>query len=238
MTMTTDRATMPTTVTTKRRPWWRSPWTAVAVVVAVFVPFALIPYVTFDPSRSRIPVRGDIPLYYPVLVFHIFTATVAVVLACLRVSQWFKRRYPSAFRASEGLYVFVGVIPSGISALAIGTVSSFGPVTRTSHILVATLWLVCTIKGYRLGRRGEVQEQQRWMWRSYVLTAAAIINRMWAIMFLLVFTPQLDSLFGGDEKLMLQTISSMAAFLSWTVPLIVLQWWLDRRDAAARRNAG
>lgn len=239
MTMTTDQlsATRPTSGKAKPRPWWRHPWTAAAVVVVAFIPFALMPYVTLDPGQSRIPVRFDIPLYYPVLIFHIFTAVIALILACLRISTWFKQRYPSAFLASERLYVFAGVVPSAISAFAIGAVSSFGPVTRTSHIMVATLWLVCTIKGYRLGRRGEAEEQRRWMLRSYVLTTAAIVNRMWAVTFLLVLSPQVDALFGGSQQAMLQAISGMSAFLSWTVPLIGLQWWQDSKDAAARRRA-
>lgn len=77
-----------------------------------FVAFALPPYLTFDPSRSRLPAfREGFPLYYPLLVTHIIFGSVALLAGCMQVWPWFRRRHPVAHRMIGRVYVFGGCCP-------------------------------------------------------------------------------------------------------------------------------
>jgi hypothetical protein len=114
-----------------------------------------------------------------------------------------------------------------------------------SNVLLASLWLLFTTTGYRMARQHRFVEHRRWMIRSFALTASIITNRVWAAIGFLVLSPQLDTLFGGHEQMLMWTIAGLATWLGWVVPLLVAEWWLERdvsagyraRLPAARRTA-
>jgi uncharacterized membrane protein YozB (DUF420 family) len=210
--------------------WWAGSGPVLLVIIAIaFMAFALPPYLTLDPSRSRIPVPPDVQAYYPLLVAHVVFASIAMLSACLQIWTSFRRRYPAAHRAIGRLYVFGGVLPAGLAGLAIGSVSPFGPTLRASNVLLAVLWLACTTMGFRMGQRRRLAEHRRWMTRSFALTMSIITNRLWAVIFTIVLVPQLSTTFGGNERLMVQTIAGLSGWLGWVLPLLVAEWWLVER---------
>ena len=54
---------------------------ALLVLVAVFLALELPAYVGFGPAASRVPVRPELPLHYPLLVAHIMSGSIALVTA-------------------------------------------------------------------------------------------------------------------------------------------------------------
>lgn len=202
---------------------------AVAVVAVAFIAFALPPYLSLDPSRSRIPPPPDLPAYYPLLVAHVTFASVAMATACVQISPWIRRILPAWHRISGRLYIFLGVVPAGLCGLVIGAVSPFGPVLRASNVLLATLWLTCTLMGFRMARLGRYADHRRWMTRSVALTLSIITNRVWAVVFIVTLEPQLHTMFGGNEQLMVQAIAGLSAWLGWVLPLVAVEWWLVER---------
>ena len=77
------------------------------LVVIAFVAFSLPPYLTFDPSRSRVPVGDAVRGYYPLLVAHVIFGSVALLTACLQVWPWLRTRFPEVHRRTG---------PNGVSA--------------------------------------------------------------------------------------------------------------------------
>jgi hypothetical protein len=206
----------------------------VAIAVA-FVAFSLPPYLTLDPSRSRVPPPEGFPPYYPLLVAHVLFGAVAMLTCCVQVWPWFRRRYPAAHRRIGRVYVFGGVVPAGVIGLVIGALGPFGPTLRVSNVLLASLWLAITITGFRMGRQRRLVEHRRWMIRSFALTLSVITNRVWAVIGILVFLPQLSTTFGGSEAMMVQTIAGLTGWLGWVTTLLVTEWWLEREDMGLRR---
>lgn len=210
----------------RRRPHARI---ALLIIIAIaFIAFSLPPYLTLDPGRSRIPPPEGIAFYYPLLVSHVLFATVAMLTCCVLIWTWFRERYPAAHRIIGRVYVFGGAIPAGICGLIIGALSPFGPVLRASNVLLAILWLIFTISGFRMGRQHRFFEHRRWMIRSFALTMSVISNRVWAVIMIVVLMPQLNTTFGGSELLMIQTVAGLSGWLGWTIPLLIAEWWLDR----------
>src|SRR5689334_2060339 len=164
------------------RRWWRPLWVSpMAMIALAFIAFSLPPYLTFDPGKSRIRPPEGFALYYPLLVAHVLFATMAMLTCCVQVWPWFRKRYPIAHRMIGRVYVFGGVIPAGIIGLVIGAVSPYGPTLRVSNVLLAILWLTCTITGYRMMRHYRFVEHRRWMTRSFALTMSVITNRVWTV---------------------------------------------------------
>ncbi len=212
------------------RPWYRRRW-AVAPLMALalaFIAYSLPPYLTLDPSRSRIAPPAGVPGYFAGLVAHVVFGSIAMVTACLQVWPWLRREHPAVHRRLGRLYVFGGVLPAGLLGLTMGAVSPFGPVLRASNVLLAIVWLTVTAAGFRAGRKHSWIEHRRWMTRSIVLTFSVITNRVWAVIWVIVLIPQLNTTFGGNETLMIQTIAGLSGWLGWTIPLVVTEWRLER----------
>ena len=75
------------------------------------------------------------------------------------------------------------------------------------------------------------------MIRSVVLTLSIITNRIWAVVWVIVLVPQLQTTFGGNEALMVQAIAGLSGWLGWVLPLLVTEWCLDARRPAAEAVA-
>lgn len=213
----------------KSKRWWKRPWVTPLIIVAIaFIAFSLPPYLTLDPSKSRIPLPKGFPFYYPLLVGHVLFATVAMLTCCILIWTWFRDRYPATHRIIGRVYVFGGAIPAGIIGLIIGAISPFGPVLRASNVLLAILWLIFTISGFRMGHQHRFFEHRRWMLRSFALTMSVISNRVWSVIMIIVLVPQLNTTFGGNETMMIQTIAGLSGWLGWVIPLLIAEWWLER----------
>lgn len=224
--------------TVRPRRWWQRPWVAPLVVVAItFIALSSAPYLTLDPSKSRVPPPEGFAPYYPLLVAHVLFGSVAMLACCVQIWPRFRERYPAAHRMIGRVYVFGGAIPAGIIGLTIGAVSPFGPTLRVSNVLLATLWLTFTITGFRMARHGRLVEHRRWMIRSFALTMSVITNRVWAALAVVVLMPQLPTTFGGNETMMVQTIAGLSGWLGWVITLLLVEWWLECGDIAARRPA-
>lgn len=217
------------------RQWWQPAWmTPLAVLIVAFMAFSVPPYLSLDPARSRVPQAEGFAPHYPLLVAHVVFASVAMVTGCFQIWPWFRRRYTAWHRMMGRLYVLGGVVPAGILGLIIGAVSPFGPTIRASNVLLALVWLTCTIAGFRMALQGRYVEHRRWMTRSVVLTMSVITNRIWAVIFTIILVPQLPTTFGGNEALMVQTIAGVSGWLGWVLPLLVAEWWVvERRPMAA-----
>jgi uncharacterized membrane protein len=227
--------------------WHRRSWSIIpiALVPLAFIAYSLPPYLTLDPTQSRIAPPAGLTGYYPALVAHVVFGSIAMAAACLQVWPWLRRQHPAVHRRLGRLYVFGGVVPAGLMGLTIGGVSPFGPVIRASNVLLAVVWLAVTLAGYRAARRSSWIEHRRWMTRSVVLTFSVISNRVWTVIWIVVLSPQLDTTFGGNQILMVQTIAGLSGWLGWVIPLVVAEWRLEhaavgvlmRADANANRAA-
>jgi len=199
------------------------------MVAAVFIAFSLPPYLTGDPSQSRIPQPENFSAHYPLLVAHVLFGAVAMLTAGLQIWPRFRVRYPVIHRTLGRIYVFGGVLPAGLLALPIGALGPFGPVARASNVVLASLWLTCTIAGYRMARRRRYAEHRRWMIRSFALTASIITNRLWGTAAYFALAPQLAMTFHGDEAFFAATLAGLSTWLGWVIPLLIAQWWLERQ---------
>lgn len=209
----------PATARPARTSWRERPWVGpFALIAVVFVAYSLPPYLSFNPAASRVP-PPDLPGYFPLLVAHVLCGSVAILTCCLQVWPRFRTRHSVAHRRIGRVYVFAGVLPAGLIGLVIGAATPFGPVAAASNVLLSALWLTCTAAGWRAARARRFGEHRRWMVRSFALTASIVTNRLWAPVLALGLGPSMTA----------ETLAGMTTWLGWTIPLLVAQWWLDRK---------
>ncbi|MDT5326534.1 MAG: hypothetical protein QOF25_3686 [Mycobacterium sp.] len=206
-------------------------WAVVlAVVVAAFLIFSLPPYLTAHPSRSRVP--ATFGLHYPLLVFHVALATVAIVAALVQIWPGVRVRWPRVHRRAGRVYV-AAALPAAASGMVIGAATPFGPFLAVGSVALAALWLWFTVNGYLAARRRHFADHRHHMLRSVTLAFSIITNRIWNPILYISLQPLRDSVFGGNEEHFIWLVAGLSGWLGWTIPLLAMQWWLTRtRDAA------
>lgn len=207
----------------------RSSWLArgLVLVVAAFLAFSLPPYFT---GATRVP--ATFGLHYPLLVVHVMLGSVAMVAAVMQIWPRLRMRRPALHRRSGRVYV-AAAIPAAVCAMVIGAATPFGPLLAVSNVALAALWLWFTINGYLAARDRRFAEHRRHMLRSATLALSIITNRIWTPIIFVTCHPLQDKLFDGNETHYLWFAAGAGAWLGWTIPLGVVQWWLTRKPVTA-----
>ncbi|KFZ76684.1 hypothetical protein ED92_40680 [Amycolatopsis sp. MJM2582] len=202
-----------------------------AVIVVVFLAFSMPPYLSLDPSQSRVPQPPGFTSHYWFLSAHVLFGSIAMISALLQIWPWFRAKYPAVHRKLGRVYVFAGVLPAGVMALTVGALSPFGPTTRVANVVAGVLWLACTFAGWRAARQRRFADHRRWMVRSFALTMSIIVSRVVGPIAMITLEPLIPTTFGGSGLAYLQSVSAITAWLSPTLVLLATQWHLDRRPA-------
>jgi uncharacterized membrane protein len=204
---------------------WLAP--ALAVIVVAFLAFSLPPYFT---GGTRVP--ATFALHYSLLVAHVMFASVAMVAAVVQIWPRLRARHPVLHRRVGRVYVYTA-IPAAGCAMVIGAATPFGPILAVSNVFLASLWLWFTINGYLAARQRRFAEHRRHMVRSATLALSIITNRIWTPILFIALHPLQDSVFGASEEHFLWFTAGLGAWLGWTIPLLAVQRWLNRKPALA-----
>ena len=148
----------------------------------------------------------------------------------LNIDHW------TAHRRIGRTYVLAGVLPGGLAGLVLAANTPLGPAIKVSSVMMALLWLGITLTGFMMARRGRFVEHRRWMIRSFALTCSTILNRFVGVAVFFTLQPQQETAFAGNETWFVQVSAGITGWFSWTVALLLAEWWLERKPYPAERD--
>jgi uncharacterized membrane protein len=180
---------------------------ALYAVALLFVPAMRPPFM-----RERFIV---IPL---AAIMHLGGSAVALAVGPFQLNARLRNRLIAVHRWMGRAYV-IGVLVGGIGALILAPRAQFGLPSSTGFGLLAILWLTSTATAYRQIRAGNQAAHRRWMIRSYALTFAAVMLR--------IYLP-LSQVYGIPFEPAYPTI----AWLCWVPNLILAEWMILRQQPA------
>lgn len=159
---------------------------------------------------------------------HFFAAGLALLLLPLQFAQRLRARWPGLHRVSGWLYV-LAVVVGGLSALLLAPRAQGGWSTGAAFALLTPLWLGSTGMALYYALRRRFDAHRRWMLRSAALTFAAPTLRLHLVL--------------GQAGFGLEFSQAylLAAWLCWTLNLLVVEIYLRRRAAtqpAPARDTG
>lgn len=162
--------------------------------------------------------------YHFAFYTHIAAGPWTLIVGMILLSDGFRKRYPAWHRylgRTQAAIVLLMIVPSGIwmaMYAETGTVAGAG----FGSLAVATG--LCVYRGWRMAVTRKFAEHRRWMLRCYILLCSAVVLRLTAGLFIVT---DIDGAW----------IYPMSAWVSWLVPLVVLELTFARTQRGSAPSA-
>jgi hypothetical protein len=200
-------------------------WTIlIAIFVAAFLIDVLHPYLSLNPAESRIVLRANFPLHYPILIAHILFGTIALTTVVLQSWPWLRRTHPVAHRRIGRVYVFGGALPASVMALCLMPLTN-GWSGNIGITMQALLWFTTTVIGYRMARAHRWADHRRWMIYSTALALGVLWGRGTVDLYTIL-----------PQKFNVLFIFEVARWAGWMLNLVIAQWWIEHTANRSRRD--
>jgi uncharacterized membrane protein len=151
-------------------------------------------------------------------ILHISASPVALVLGLFQFRPRLRSKYPGVHRWSGRIYA-VAVLIGGLAGLVLAFGISDRPIAAFGFGTLSILWIGATARAVQLAMAGRMAEHQRWVYRSYALTFAAVTLRLILPFFIVL----------GDMEY--SQASNYVGWISWVPNLLFIEFYLRRRKA-------
>ncbi|MBL7861271.1 MAG: DUF2306 domain-containing protein [Cyclobacteriaceae bacterium] len=153
-------------------------------------------------------------LWYGAFYQHIFFGGIALLIGWSQFSTRIRTYYLNTHRMLGKVYVIVCLL-SGSAALYLAYHATGGIISSLGFGMLGTFWLITTMKAYLFIRNRQINEHQAWMIRSYALTWAAVMLRIYLPLSQIA---QLDFM----------EVYRVIAWLCWVPNILVAEWIIMR----------
>lgn len=151
-------------------------------------------------------------------VLHAVSGGIALLIGPWQFSAVIRVARPRLHRIMGRCYVGACLV-SGCAGMWLAVNSANGSMTRTGFAMLSAGWLVATGCAFAAALRRDFAAHRRWMIRSFALTCAAIMLRIY-----------IPAMFIADIRF--ATGYPYVAWLCWMPNLIVAEWIASRAHAS------
>jgi uncharacterized membrane protein len=164
-----------------KRGWWVM--TTLSFVIATYAIILLFL------AQARPPfLRGRTDMFGLAVPLHLAGGGVALALGAFQLNGSLRARRIQLHRILGRIYV-VSVLIAGVSGLRLAIASQGGMIAHAGFAVLACAWLVTTTRGFLRIRAGDDIDHRAWMIRSYSLTFAAVMLRVYLPLALTIGVP-------------------------------------------------
>ena len=149
-----------------------------------------------------------------VFIVHALAGAVVLISGILQFHPTLRQRQPAWHRALGKTYIFTIWLAS-LGGLWLALFYDVTLSARLIFIIVALLWFATTTLAYRLARQRQFGRHREWMLRSYALSFFFVTFSFWVE----GLAALLPAGYGYP----------LAVFISWSLNLLVVEFWIRRR---------
>jgi uncharacterized membrane protein YozB (DUF420 family) len=211
---------------------------AVATLLVLWVYFR-----AYLPSVARFTMTQHF-WFYPVVMVHMVTSSIALGASVFAIWPRLRRTRPHIHRRIGRIYVLAGIFPACITAAILETFWPEPVINEFSDVFTTILWAASTAIAFRFAIQRRIEEHRRWMLRSFALTMSFTVSMIILLPISEIVEPMLHTWqFTGNRAEMTQAAAGIQVWLSWVLPLIAIEWWMDyerirRRKRLSSRRPG
>ena len=198
-----------------RKPFWRRPWVGpLAVLVIYYLYTQSKPFVGVPESRAPLQPHDNFPLYYPVLIVHMISATIAMLAVVPQVWPWLRIHHPKVHRVCGRVYLLGSLVAVAAGLVVIWWAPKSGKIGALCLLLV---WGSTSAIAYHAARRRNYAKHRQFMLYSFAIA----MNNLWAAFGLLALVKlriPIDPVYQPEAS----------RWIPWVGNLMLVQWWLYR----------
>lgn len=160
-----------------------------------------------------------------ILALHAGFASTALLIGPFQFVTALRQRFPRLHRLMGRVYVVMCVL-GGLTGLPLALGATAGPIASAGFGLLALGWLWTTTRAWQLAVARKVNQHREWMIRSFALTSAGVMLRIYLGLLLLLPLDFTD----GYRAI---------AFLCWVPNIVLAELYIRwrRRGPALRPMA-
>jgi hypothetical protein len=150
---------------------------------------------------------------------HIVSGPFCLISGLVLLSETVRRRFLAWHRRLGRVFVVSVLMVLAPSGLWMAWYAATGTAAATGFALLAVATAVCAAMGWGSAVRRNFDAHRRWMLRCFVLLSSAVVLRV---------------IGGLAEVLAINWTYPLAAWVSWLVPLILLEVFLFQQSSTSR----
>ena len=163
----------------------------------------------------------DSALWNTAFYGHIIFGGISLLIGWVQFRSSWRRRF-RRLHETIGMIYLICVSLSGICSLFLAVNAEGGLPARSGFFFLGLAWLFTTYSAYIFLLRGNYMNHGNWMVRSYAVTFAAVMLRIWL------------PLFGAVLQMPFEEAYPIIAWLCWVPNLFVAEWIVIRRNKLNR----
>jgi len=221
-----------------RRIGSRIGWGWIAFSSLTIVVMAVSPYLTSslrtlaESSGGLAGAYLDQPLSIQIAFYvHVVFGGIALLGGPIQFARGVRDRWPRVHRLI-GRVSLGAILVAATAGLVIVPVNSAGAIGVAGFGMLAVLWGLFAILGYRAIRRRDLAQHRAWMIRAFALTYAAVTLRLWTPLLIVLYVVT-----GTEPDAAFSAAYLWVPFLAW-VPNIVVAELIVRRNRQASPTDG
>lgn len=184
--------------------------------------YSAIPYLSFNPALSRIPLNEAISWHYLSVAIHGLPGTLVLLIGPFQFVPAIRNRYPALHRVLGRIYL-LGVLVGGVVAVFAALASTSGLAAQTGFLLLAAGWLYTGFMAYRTARQLQFSLHRVWMIRNYALSFAAVLLRIGIVL------GQLYTARYSDGPITFEETYTTSVWSSMLISYLVAEWFIVQR---------
>lgn len=194
----------------------------VMLLLAVLVSLVVSRYLTLDPEAFFPEQRAVYLAHLTFVIVHVVGSMLAILIGPFQFLPGFRKGRWLKFHRWLGRTYLLGILFGGLSGLYMAQLAYGGIISRLGFGTLACLWLYTGYRAYRHIRNKDIEQHRQWMIRSYALTFAGVMLRIWVPLFLAA---------GVDFTAAYVII----AWFCWVPNLLVAEWMIRSGTESQRR---
>lgn len=152
-------------------------WAVFVIPAAGIAVYSFVLYLTFDHTRTPVPLNAAVPSHFLWIVMHALPASVALLLGPIQLIPGLRLARLRLHRILGRIYA-ASVAIGSVTGFVAAVISNSGFAVQVGLGLLVLAWAFTLWKGYSAARARRIPEHRLWMFRNVALTYAAVLLRV------------------------------------------------------------